>query len=193
MKFKDSKLAHELLDGSDIVIEIGASSHNPFNIVCNKYLNVDLPKSLREVYVVESKKLGEEPCEVHVEANGIDLPFEDDYADAIISSHVIEHFYNPLLALNEWYRVVKPGGYIYIICPHKDRTFDKDREVTSIKEIEARQGDTSQVEDGSQHFTVWRTDDFVHMLQYFGFVVTHVQDVDDKVGNGFTVVIQVIK
>lgn len=189
MKFKDSALAHEILDNSDVIIEIGASAHNPFNIKSESYFNVDLPKKYREVYEQESEVLGEGIATVDVEVTGVDLPFPDNYADAIMSSHVIEHFFNPIKALREWYRVIKPGGYIYIICPHKDRTFDKGREVTTISEIIERL-DIPYLEDGAQHYTVWRTDDFVKMVKAFGFVVTHVQDVDDKVGNGFTVVIQ---
>lgn len=47
------------------------------------------------------------------------LPFEDDYADAIYNSHVIEHFNEdelvPMVA--EWRRVLKVGGRLQINCP----------------------------------------------------------------------------
>lgn len=193
MKFRDSQLAHKYLDGLDTVIEIGASSHNPFNIKCNTYYNVDLPKHQRVVYEDESRKLGEEPCEVHIEARGDNLPLADNSVDAVLSSHVIEHFWNPLTALREWYRVCKPGGYIFIICPHKDRTFDKDREVTTIQELIDKSSKPDIIDDGDNHHTVWKTEEFVYMLNYFGYNVVEYQDKDDKVGNGFTVVIQVDK
>jgi len=189
MKFKDSQLAHELLDNSNIIVEVGASAHNPFNIICNEYYNVDLPKHYRSVYEKESEQLGEGIAEVHIEITGTELPFPNESVNAVISSHVIEHFFNPVKALQEWYRIIKPGGYLYIICPHKDRTFDKDREVTTIPEIIQRL-DVDHIEDGAEHYTVWRTEDFVNFVKAFGYIVTHVQDVDDKVGNGFTVVIQ---
>jgi predicted SAM-dependent methyltransferase len=52
--------------------------------------------------------------------------------DFIISAHVIEHMKNPLSALEQWARVVKPGGLIYMIVPDKRVTFDKKRVRTSI-------------------------------------------------------------
>lgn len=189
MKFPESNLAHHLLDGADVIVEIGASAHNPFNIKCNKYFNVDLPKEYREVYETESATMGEGIAEVHIEACGNQLPFEDNSVDGVLSSHVIEHFYNPLSALNEWYRILKPGGYMFIICPHVDRTFDRGRDITTIDEIIERQTHTHP-EDGAKHYTVWRTQDFIDFVTHFGFMVTHYQDVDDKVGNGFTIVIQ---
>lgn len=48
------------------------------------------------------------------------LPFPDNYADEVLSIHVIEHFYHwevgPLLA--EWIRVLKPGGILILECPN---------------------------------------------------------------------------
>ena len=43
----------------------------------------------------------------------------DDYADLILSVHVVEHFYywDIHKVLTEWHRVLKPGGKIIIECP----------------------------------------------------------------------------
>jgi SAM-dependent methyltransferase len=47
------------------------------------------------------------------------LPFEDAVADEILSVHVIEHFHIQEVSavLDEWYRVLKPGGRIILECP----------------------------------------------------------------------------
>lgn len=47
------------------------------------------------------------------------LPFEDDYADGVFSSHVIEHFDEHELVpmVTEWRRVLKVGGRMQINCP----------------------------------------------------------------------------
>jgi hypothetical protein len=45
--------------------------------------------------------------------------------------------------------------------------------------------------DPLQHFTRWTSRTFVDMCRLYGFNVVDVQDPDDKVGNGFTVVIDV--
>jgi len=56
----------------------------------------------------------------------------DGEYDAVLSSHVLEHIANPLGALREWRRVVRPGGHILLIIPHKDATFDHRRPVTTL-------------------------------------------------------------
>ena len=47
------------------------------------------------------------------------LPFPDEYADEIYSSHVIEHFHfkEAFEVLKEWRRVLKPGGMITLETP----------------------------------------------------------------------------
>lgn len=45
------------------------------------------------------------------------LPFSDQSIDAIICIAVLEHVENPLKAMNEIYRVLKPGGYAFIYVP----------------------------------------------------------------------------
>jgi SAM-dependent methyltransferase len=59
----------------------------------------------------------------------------DDAYDAVLSSHVLEHISNPLGALLEWRRVVRPGGHIVLIVPHKDATFDHRRPVTTLEHM----------------------------------------------------------
>jgi 2-polyprenyl-3-methyl-5-hydroxy-6-metoxy-1,4-benzoquinol methylase len=55
--------------------------------------------------------------------------------DFVCSSHVIEHMANPLKALHEWMRVIKPGGIIYIGVPDKRHTFDHRRQRTSLAHL----------------------------------------------------------
>ncbi|MCC6278551.1 MAG: class I SAM-dependent methyltransferase, partial [Oligoflexia bacterium] len=60
------------------------------------------------------------------------IPFPKESFDFIISEHVLEHFSNPVKALLEWHRVLNPGGVVLLFLPHKERTFDKDRERTTL-------------------------------------------------------------
>ncbi len=41
--------------------------------------------------------------------------------DFIIASHVLEHIANPLLALEQWKRILKPNGLIILILPWKEK------------------------------------------------------------------------
>lgn len=61
---------------------------------------------------------------------------EETY-EFVIASHVLEHTANPLLALQEWSRVLIPGGVILLIVPDKRTTFDHKRPYTSFDHIEA--------------------------------------------------------
>jgi SAM-dependent methyltransferase len=55
--------------------------------------------------------------------------------DFILSSHMLEHSANPMQALGEWRRVVKPNGTLAVILPHRDATFDHRRPVTTIQHL----------------------------------------------------------
>uniref|UniRef100_A0A915EMU7 Methyltransferase type 11 domain-containing protein n=1 Tax=Ditylenchus dipsaci TaxID=166011 RepID=A0A915EMU7_9BILA len=72
---------------------------------------------------------------VDIIASGDKLPFPNCSQDYVLSSHVIEHFYDPIKTIKEWLRVVKPGGYVFIVVPHKERTFDVARNRTTLAEL----------------------------------------------------------
>jgi len=44
--------------------------------------------------------------------DGIHLPFADESQDAVYSSHVLEHIPDWGAALQDWFRVLKIGGYM---------------------------------------------------------------------------------
>jgi len=49
----------------------------------------------------------------------LDMRFNDDYFDFVISSEVIEHTENPYKAIREFYRVLKPGGILALTVPNR--------------------------------------------------------------------------
>ena len=59
----------------------------------------------------------------------------DGAYDFLCSSHTLEHVANPLNALAEWQRVLRPGGTLVLILPHKDGTFDHKRPVTTLEHM----------------------------------------------------------
>lgn len=76
--------------------------------------------------------VGIEPRERLIgEASHLEDVLDDSY-DVLIASHVLEHLANPLGALAEWQRVVRPGGHLLLVLPHRDGTFDHRRPPTSI-------------------------------------------------------------
>jgi SAM-dependent methyltransferase len=61
----------------------------------------------------------------------------DGSYDFVAASHVLEHVANPLRALQEWKRLLKPSGTILVVVPHKEGTFDHRRPFTSFDHIKA--------------------------------------------------------
>lgn len=48
---------------------------------------------------------------------GEKLHFKDNYFDAVVSLSAFEHVFQPELVMNEMLRVLKPGGFLIIVCP----------------------------------------------------------------------------
>lgn len=57
------------------------------------------------------------------------------YYDFVLSSNCLEHVANPLRALAEWRRVLKPGGTMVLAVPRKEGNFDHRRSVTAFNHI----------------------------------------------------------
>ena len=229
---QESVLAHKYLDGLN-GIEIGASTQNGFGMdaTAGAYATVDFDSTQGEKW--QEKEF--DPVKVNIVASGDDLPFKDHSLEYVLTSHVIEHFFDPIKALKEWHRVTRKGGYIFLIVPHKERTFDCNRQITPLSELIDRHtgtlklsdyaylqpeqrnhlkndsghkqgrltpphqllqgkkpslGWTSFKKDDHHHWSVWTTESFLELCRHLQLNVVETQDPDDKVGNGFTVVIQ---
>ena len=57
---------------------------------------------------------------------------KDNLYDFVVSSHVIEHLSNPVKAILEMKRVIKLQGFVILIVPHKEITFDHKRRTTEL-------------------------------------------------------------
>lgn len=62
---------------------------------------------------------------------------QDGTYDFVLASHVLEHLANPLRGLQEWRRVLRPGGAMLVIVPDRRGTFDHRRTPTSFEHLEA--------------------------------------------------------
>ena len=56
-----------------------------------------------------------------LEGSILTLPFADDTFDVVFYHHVIEHVSDPTKSLNELWRVLAPGGLIYVGTPNRHR------------------------------------------------------------------------
>jgi SAM-dependent methyltransferase len=173
---------HRWLDGLR-GLEIGASAHNDFGIDAR---NVDRYGDMDTVYKREERKLCGRMRPVDVVAPGDALPFDNRSVDFVFTSHVLEHIADPIGALAEWRRVSR--RYVLVIVPHRDRTFDRDRPLTPLHELlERRRAGLRSGED--RHWSVWTCESFLAMCEAAGLPVLDHLDPDDKIGNGFAVVL----
>lgn len=84
-------------------------------------------------YVVDGERRGD----LHI-LDDIELVVVPDGTyDVVLSSHVIEHIANPLLALQAWRRVSVPQGYLLMVAPHMAATFDHRRPLTPLSHMVA--------------------------------------------------------
>lgn len=60
---------------------------------------------------------------------------EAEKYDFVLSCHNLEHVANPIKALYEWKRVLKPGGMLVLVLPDKRYTFDVNRPYTTIDHL----------------------------------------------------------
>ncbi len=188
------ELARRRLAGLGPGIEIGRSVINTFPGI--EAWNVDLQHD--GYFQAAQREVASLASRVDVVAPASRLPFADGALGFVLTSHVIEHMNDAIRALHEWDRVVRPGGVIFTIAPHKERTSDVGRPRTPLRHLLADYAEAVTAESDflipTSHHHVWVTEDFVEIIAYLthsgciDWEVTDVEDVDSKVGNGFTVV-----
>jgi SAM-dependent methyltransferase len=176
----DSRFAHERLDGLRGV-EIGGAAPQGFGL---DTINVDRADS--DFYRREQEEVVGWAMPVDVRADGDALPFADDAHDFVLASHVIEHMPDPIAALDEWCRVA--ARYVFLVVPHRDRTFDRGRPLTPVQELVDRhvRGFRS---DEDRHWSVWTCESFLELCAHVGVPVLEFQDPDDVGRNGFAVLL----
>ena len=105
---------------------------------------------------------------VDVKADILDLPFEDNSFDIIFCNHVLEHIEDDNKAMQELYRVLKPGGFGIFQIP-QDYSREKTYEDYSITSPEERAIHFGQYD----HIRVYGSDYF-DRLRAVGFTVKEV-------------------
>ncbi|OFZ27261.1 MAG: hypothetical protein A2381_16290 [Bdellovibrionales bacterium RIFOXYB1_FULL_37_110] len=86
--------------------------------------------------------------------NALDIPYQNHSFSFVLSEHTLEHITNPIKALKEWMRVLKPGGVIILILPHYKRNNDIHRPRTTLAHCIEDYGRNVSAND-STHFEEW--------------------------------------
>ena len=94
--------------------------------------------------------------------NGFELPSIGGATQAfVIACHVLEHASNPIQTLENWRRVLRPGGILFVIVPIADLCFDRGRPLTTaahmVEDYETfrREGDAALSERNLPHYLEW--------------------------------------
>lgn len=188
--FAESKIAHQYLDGLK-GIEIGPSAHNPFNIPGCLFVDQYQPDNTHG-YGSEQTRLAGKIQQVDVIADASNLPFEDSSLDYIITSHLLEHIWDPIFCIKEWIRVLKPNGYILTIVPHRNRGLesDKTRDITSLNELIERNNNPDLNPNIDTHHNVFIKENLKELFEYCKTKTIEIEDPDQKVGNGILILSQ---
>jgi SAM-dependent methyltransferase len=118
--------ARTTLEKYPIVLEIGAgtSSHPKFlKHDFEVYLLTDI-RTIKdnEISSIESGLIPQQPGIYKSIADATQLPYSDDSVDRVVSGCLLLHLDDQISALEEWLRVLKPGGVIDTLIPN-DQSF----------------------------------------------------------------------
>lgn len=103
-----------------------------------------------------------------VKADICALPLEDNSYDFILCNHVLEHIPNDLKAMEELYRVLKPGGTAILQVP-----LEEDRENTFEDDAITDQRERTRIFGQYDHVRVYGQD-YYNRLEEVGFKATAV-------------------
>lgn len=70
---------------------------------------------------------------------------KDETFDYLVAAHVLEHIDDPILALKNWIRVVKPGGHIVIAVPDMRLCDEEHRALSTVDHFQRDHGEGPQV------------------------------------------------
>ena len=126
-------LAYTFLRGCGI--EIGALNNplpvSPTVTVC--YIDRMMPAALFEQYPEIDRTRVVSPD--IVDDGEILGSLKDDSQDFVIANHFLEHTENPILCIENFARVLKEDGILYLALPDKEKTFDRTRKDTTLKHL----------------------------------------------------------
>ena len=135
-------------------IEIGAL-HSPFPVPAGtrvRYLDRFTTAQLREEY---PELGGRAFAEVEIVDDGETLATVPDASqDFVVASHVLEHAQDPIGALGNHLRVLRPGGVVVLALPDRRRGVDERRVATPVEHLLAdhREGPRRS---RAQHYREW--------------------------------------
>jgi predicted SAM-dependent methyltransferase len=140
------------LEGSGI--EIGAL-HQPLQVPLYTHVRyVDrLTVDEQRRHYPELAQYQLAPVDIIATADDLSV-IDESSVDFVIANHLLEHIEDPITALCEFQRVLRPGGVVYLALPDKRLSFDRDRELTSVEHL-LREHDEGPGTTRREHYLDW--------------------------------------
>lgn len=80
--------------------------------------------------------------------------FADRTVDFVVANHVLEHLEDPIAGLQNFLRVLRPGGTLLLTLPDARHTFDARRERTTVAHL-LRDHEEGPAASRDQHYEEW--------------------------------------
>jgi ubiquinone/menaquinone biosynthesis C-methylase UbiE len=112
-------------DPSGTIIDIGCGSGYLLETISRqlrrvRLIGIDYAKEMIDTAKRRTEVASLEDGPSFLEGNVANLPLGDDSVDFVVSSLSLHHWQNPLLALREIYRILKPGGQMLLFDLGRD-------------------------------------------------------------------------
>lgn len=109
-------VVNRINDNDKVIYDLGCGRH----------------KTLSRMIGIDTKRVAD------IRASIDDLPMiKSDTADVVVSRHSLEHLIDPIKALTEWERILKPLGRMIIILPDHEFVDTLDFQMSNGKHLHA--------------------------------------------------------
>jgi SAM-dependent methyltransferase len=108
---KFEMISYFIRENDKVIVNIGSCGHfdpKGKSPSLHGYLAKQFPK--KKIIGVDFQN--DEKVDIWQDPKTALIPMEDDYADIVIADGVLEHSWNPLNSLEEYYRILKSGGLL---------------------------------------------------------------------------------
>lgn len=107
-------------EGINTILEVGSGTGHHFPCVKKDFKKYIMSDGSQDMLDIARKKymsdIANHQLVLEIQ-NATQLTYSNDSVDRLIATHVLEHLPNPIQVLEEWNRVVRPGGLISIVLP----------------------------------------------------------------------------
>jgi len=145
---------------TDVILDVGCGSGNIL-VESSKKAKIaygaDISSKALKFVIKRAKKEGIKNLKL-IKIKGNKFPFKNSFFDKIIATELIEHLENPSALLKECYRVLKPGGLIFITTPNYKSFWPVLEGITDLLHLTPKMRD-------EQHITKLNSRKMQHILQ----------------------------